>query len=110
MQARHGLHLLLVVEPARYGCPGPRIERHKTSFLGNIQRDGTFSVIPRVSGGHITPKKLVAIRLLGNTICTRRLRVGIELICSEQRREISQRSGRNGLRVECNLGMLMETV
>ena len=30
-------------------------------FLGNIQRNGTFSVIPRVSGGEITPGKLVVI-------------------------------------------------
>lgn len=30
-------------------------------FLGNIQRDGTYSVVPRVSGGEITPEKLVAI-------------------------------------------------
>src|SRR5690606_34755221 len=30
-------------------------------FLGNIQRDGTFSVVPRISGGEITPDKLVAI-------------------------------------------------
>lgn len=30
-------------------------------FLGNIQRNGTFSVIPRVSGGEITPDKLVVI-------------------------------------------------
>jgi nitrite reductase (NAD(P)H) len=30
-------------------------------FLGNIQRNGTYSVIPRVSGGEITPDKLVAI-------------------------------------------------
>ncbi|KAF8534034.1 hypothetical protein BDD12DRAFT_646418, partial [Trichophaea hybrida] len=30
-------------------------------FLGNIQRNGTFSVIPRVSGGEITPDKLIAI-------------------------------------------------
>ena len=30
-------------------------------FLGNIQRNGTFSVIPRVSGGEITPEKLVVI-------------------------------------------------
>ena len=30
-------------------------------FLGNIQRNGTFSVIPRVSGGEITPDKLVLI-------------------------------------------------
>ena len=30
-------------------------------FLGNIQRNGTYSVIPRVSGGEITPDKLVVI-------------------------------------------------
>ena len=30
-------------------------------FLGNIQRNGTYSVVPRVSGGEITPDKLVAI-------------------------------------------------
>ena len=30
-------------------------------FLGNIQRNGTFSVIPRVSGGEITADKLIVI-------------------------------------------------
>ncbi|KAI9900616.1 hypothetical protein N3K66_004878 [Trichothecium roseum] len=30
-------------------------------FLGNIQRDGTYSVVPRVSGGEITPDRLLAI-------------------------------------------------
>ncbi|KAI1211450.1 nitrite reductase [Annulohypoxylon truncatum] len=30
-------------------------------FLGNIQRNGTFSVVPRVSAGEITPDKLIAI-------------------------------------------------
>ncbi|KAH9920537.1 nitrite reductase [Epithele typhae] len=30
-------------------------------FLANIQRNGTFSVIPRVAAGEITPDKLVAI-------------------------------------------------
>lgn len=30
-------------------------------FLGNIQRNGTYSVIPRMSGGEITPEKLIAI-------------------------------------------------
>lgn len=30
-------------------------------FLGNIQRNGTFSVVPRVSGGEITPEKLIAM-------------------------------------------------
>jgi nitrite reductase (NAD(P)H) len=30
-------------------------------FLGNIQRNGTYSVVPRVSGGEITPDKLIVI-------------------------------------------------
>jgi len=30
-------------------------------FLANIQRGGTYSVIPRVAGGEITPDKLIAI-------------------------------------------------
>ena len=30
-------------------------------FLANIQRDGTYSVIPRVAGGEITPDKLIVL-------------------------------------------------
>ncbi|MBL6750355.1 MAG: nitrite reductase large subunit [Nevskia sp.] len=30
-------------------------------YLANIQKDGTYSVIPRVPGGEITPEKLIAI-------------------------------------------------
>lgn len=30
-------------------------------FLANIQRNGTFSVVPRVAGGEITPNKLIVI-------------------------------------------------
>jgi nitrite reductase (NAD(P)H) len=30
-------------------------------FLGNIQRNGTFSVIPRVAGGEITPERLIVM-------------------------------------------------
>ena len=30
-------------------------------FLGNIQRGGTYSVIPRVPGGEITPDKLIVL-------------------------------------------------
>lgn len=30
-------------------------------YLGNIQRNGTFSVIPRVVGGEITPERLIII-------------------------------------------------
>ena len=30
-------------------------------FLANIQQDGTYSVIPRIPGGEITPEKLIVI-------------------------------------------------
>jgi len=30
-------------------------------FLANIQRDGTYSVVPRVPGGEITPEQLIAL-------------------------------------------------
>jgi nitrite reductase (NADH) large subunit len=31
------------------------------TFLANMQKDGTYSVVPRVPGGEITPDKLIAI-------------------------------------------------
>ena len=30
-------------------------------FLGNMQRDGTYSIVPRVAGGEITPDKLIVL-------------------------------------------------
>ncbi|WP_066013686.1 nitrite reductase large subunit NirB [Endozoicomonas atrinae] len=30
-------------------------------FLGNMQKDGTYSIVPRVPGGEITPEKLIVI-------------------------------------------------
>lgn len=34
-------------------------------FLANIQRNGTYSVVPRVAGGEITPKQLMALGRIG---------------------------------------------
>jgi nitrite reductase (NADH) large subunit len=31
------------------------------NFLANLQKDGTYSVIPRIAGGEITPDKLIVI-------------------------------------------------
>jgi nitrite reductase (NADH) large subunit len=31
------------------------------TFLANMQKDGTYSVVPRVAGGEITPRQLIAI-------------------------------------------------
>ena len=33
-------------------------------FLANIQKGGTYSVVPRIPGGEITPEKLIAIGLI----------------------------------------------
>ena len=33
-------------------------------FLANMQKDGTYSVIPRIPGGEITPEKLIAIGVI----------------------------------------------
>src|SRR5690606_35520340 len=30
-------------------------------FLANMQKDGTYSVVPRVAGGEITPEKLIVL-------------------------------------------------
>ncbi|MEM6597757.1 MAG: nitrite reductase large subunit NirB [Cyanobacteria bacterium P01_C01_bin.69] len=41
----------------------PRVGLQDTndSFLANIQKDGTYSVIPRIPGGEITPEKLIVL-------------------------------------------------
>ncbi|QIM47856.1 MULTISPECIES: nitrite reductase large subunit NirB [Alcaligenaceae] len=31
------------------------------AYLGNLQKDGTYSVVPRIPGGEITPEKLIVI-------------------------------------------------
>ena len=35
------------------------------AFLGNLQKDGTYSVVPRIPGGEITPDGLIAIGEVG---------------------------------------------
>lgn len=39
----------------------PTIQDTNDRFLANIQRNGSYSVVPRVPGGEITPEKLIAI-------------------------------------------------
>lgn len=45
-----------VMDKPRHG-----LQETNDRFLANIQRNGTFSVIPRVSAGEITPDKLVVL-------------------------------------------------
>ncbi len=37
------------------------LQETNDKYLANIQRNGTFSVVPRVAAGEITPEKLIAI-------------------------------------------------
>ncbi|OUI78326.1 nitrite reductase [Commensalibacter intestini] len=37
------------------------LQETNDSFLGNLQKDGTYSVIPRSAGGEITPDGLIAV-------------------------------------------------
>ena len=39
----------------------PIIQDTNDRFLANIQRNGTYSVVPRIPGGEITPDKLIVI-------------------------------------------------
>ncbi|HVH20708.1 MAG TPA: nitrite reductase large subunit NirB [Myxococcota bacterium] len=39
----------------------PTIQDTNDRFLANIQRGGTYSVVPRVPGGEITPEKLIVL-------------------------------------------------
>ena len=38
-----------------------QLQDSNDAFLANIQQDGTYSVIPRIPGGEITPDKLIVI-------------------------------------------------
>ena len=40
---------------------GAAIQDSNDHFLANLQRDGTYSVVPRVPGGEITPGKLIIL-------------------------------------------------
>ncbi len=46
-----------------YALEEDKIQLQDTNdnYLGNMQKDGTYSVIPRVPGGEITPQKLIVL-------------------------------------------------
>ncbi|GAA1443460.1 nitrite reductase large subunit NirB [Mycobacterium cookii] len=45
-----------ILEPATAG-----LQDTNDKYLANIQRNGTYSVVPRIPGGEITPEKLIVI-------------------------------------------------
>ena len=62
LQAGGRLDPGLAVQRPRAGRRARRRSRTPTThFLANIQRNGTYSVVPRVAGGEITPEKLIVI-------------------------------------------------
>lgn len=85
-------------------------------FLANIQRNGTFSVIPRIAAGEVSPDGLIAIGQVAKEyglytkvdatysayypyadrrILFRRSLVASVLICSVLGKTICRQSGRN---------------
>ena len=55
------LHPRLLLERL---CAGPEhhpVQDTNDIFLGNMQKDGTYSVIPRMAGGEVTPEGLLAV-------------------------------------------------
>lgn len=65
-------------------------------FLANIQRNGTFSVVPRMSGGEVTPKSSSLLALWQrNGTSTPRLQVDNVLTCSAHANRIFPISGKN---------------
>lgn len=54
---------ILASQVGRYILDGEGSSLQDTNdhFLANLQRDGTYSVVPRVPGGEITPAKLMAL-------------------------------------------------
>ncbi|MEJ2074886.1 MAG: nitrite reductase large subunit NirB [Reinekea sp.] len=41
--------------------PHVKLQDTNDAFLANMQKDGTFSVVPRIAGGEITPQGLITI-------------------------------------------------
>ena len=68
--------------------PHHDLQETNDRFLANIQRNGTFSVVPRVAGGEITPRQLIVIgKVAEKHDCIARLRVGRGLTCFGVKKE-----------------------
>jgi nitrite reductase (NADH) large subunit len=54
---------MLASVPCGYVLDGEQASLQDTNdhFLANLQKDGTYSVVPRVPGGEITPEKLIQL-------------------------------------------------
>ena len=62
LQAGGRVHPGLVLERVRAAsATRPSLQDTNDYFLANMQKDGTYSVVPRMPGGEITPDKLIVI-------------------------------------------------
>ena len=54
---------ILAIRTRRYVLDGEQAGLQDTNdhMLANLQKDGTYSVVPRLPGGEVTPEKLIAI-------------------------------------------------
>ena len=104
--------------PSRRSSPRPgttlvldhsSIQDTNDRFLANIQRGGTYSVIPRVPGGEITPEKLDRPRRgrRRSTTSTARSPAASASICSARGSSSCPTSGRTSSRPASRAGMPM---
>ena len=61
LQARGGVDPGVARQRAHPGRAQVTLQDTNDRFLANLQRNGTYSVVPRIPGGEITPEKLIVI-------------------------------------------------
>jgi nitrite reductase (NADH) large subunit len=61
LQADRRQHPGLVLERVRAQEEHASLQDSNDYFLANIQKDGTYSVVPRMPGGEVTPDGLIAV-------------------------------------------------
>jgi nitrite reductase (NADH) large subunit len=65
-------------------------------YLANIQKGGTYSVVPRIPGGEITPEKLIVIGQVARNITSiPKLQEGSASTCSGLTSTTCHKSGKN---------------
>ena len=109
LQAGRGVDPRLVLERVRSSKPKHApLQDTNDHFLANMQKDGTYSVVPRVPGGEITPEKLIVIGQVAKkyglyTKITGGQRIDLFGARVEQLPLIWKRAGRRRLRVRPRL-------
>ena len=95
VQAGGGGHSRVVLQRIRAEEGARGLQDSNDYYLANIQRDGTYSVVPRMPGGEVTPEGLIAVGVAKNTACTRRSPAASASTCSARASSSCRRSGKN---------------